>query len=300
MSKRKQFLAILAVVGMALVLVGCGQKKTTTTTGSEKINVMTTTDVYSDIVAEIGGKEVEVTPIIKSTSQDPHDFEATTETAKEVTKAQLVISNGLGYDDWIDRVTKAADTKQLNIGEDALKLKLGTNPHIWFNLDYMIKAAKAIEAKLVAQKPSAKIYFATNTKKLTTKLEKIQTQLGDAKAKAGTTSKTVFTSEPVFDYPLEASGLEIGNKDFEQAIEREIDPTPKVIAKMKKDLTSGNVLFFVQNSQVENTSVTSMVKIAKANDIPILEVTETKPAKTSYVQWMEQMYGELEKLMPIK
>ena len=42
-----------------------------------KVKVVATTDVYADIVKQVGGDNVDVTPIIASTSTDPHSYEAT-------------------------------------------------------------------------------------------------------------------------------------------------------------------------------------------------------------------------------
>src|SRR4051794_13438732 len=76
--------------------------------GDGVVDVVASTSVYGDIVASIGGDKVRVSSIINRTSQDPHSYEASTQDKLAVSKAELVVENGGGYDAFID--TLAADT----------------------------------------------------------------------------------------------------------------------------------------------------------------------------------------------
>ena len=66
------------------------------------VDVVASTSVYGDIVSSIGGDKVRVSSIINRTSQDPHSYEATTQDKLAVSKAELVVENGGGYDAFID------------------------------------------------------------------------------------------------------------------------------------------------------------------------------------------------------
>lgn len=270
-------------------MTGCQNRKTNT--NLNKINVLSTTDVYADIAKQIGGDKIVSTSIINSNAQDPHDFEPTTKTAKEVSKAQLIISNGLLYDDWIERLEKTSKSKTINVGQDVLKLKNEQNPHLWFNLAYMEKTAYAISSKLSKIQPKSKAYFEKNAKKFVTELKQITSQ------KVNNKNLVVYVSEPVFDYGISSMGLKVANKKFSQAIEREIDPSPKVIGQMKDNLKAGKVDLFVYNKQVENPVINTMLKLAKQNKVPILTVTETKPKGLSYVSWMQKVYSEVNQII---
>lgn len=288
MKTKKSLIITLALI--TIFLVGC-TKKSTKLTENEPIKVVTTTDFYADIAKSIGGSEIDVHPIIKSNAQDPHDFEPTTKTAKEVSDANLIISNGLGYDDWIDRLENISSAKSINIGKDVLNLKAGANPHLWFNLKYMEKAAAAVELKLSKMRPAKKELFKANLEKFDTEIQSVQNQVNRL-MKDDFKSKVIYTSEPVFDYPIQNAGLEVGNKDFERAIEREIDPSAKVIANMKENLKAKKVNLFIYNKQVDNPIVQSMLKLAKENEVNVLSVTETKPANITYLEWMNKIYQD--------
>src|ERR1700754_5216056 len=65
--------------------------------GSAPVSVVASTNVYGDIAKQIGGDKVKVTSIISDPSQDPHSYEANTQTQLELSKAKVVIENGGGY-----------------------------------------------------------------------------------------------------------------------------------------------------------------------------------------------------------
>ena len=84
------------VIGGGL-LTGCQSKSTTAE--SHKVNIVATTNFYGSVAKAVGGKHVSVTSIINKPSVDPHDFEPTPTVAKTVGQADLVIANGIGYDE---------------------------------------------------------------------------------------------------------------------------------------------------------------------------------------------------------
>lgn len=61
------------------VLTGCSKKDNSS---SNKISIVTSTNVYADIAQNVLGKYGKATAIITSSSTDPHDFEPTTADAK--------------------------------------------------------------------------------------------------------------------------------------------------------------------------------------------------------------------------
>src|SRR3546814_8981070 len=67
-------------------------------------------DVCSSGLEAIGGDAVEVTSIVSSASQDPHSFEPSAQDQLAVSRAELVLENGGGYDGYIDALIEASGT----------------------------------------------------------------------------------------------------------------------------------------------------------------------------------------------
>lgn len=288
-SKITKIISIIGLVGLlALVTTACANKKEAASQ-SDKISIVTTTNVYSDIAKNIVGKYGTATAIIDKSSVDPHDFDPTTADAKKLTKANIIVANGLGYDSWMNKLAKSVNKKPVLVGEDLMGLKNGDNPHIWYNLnmptkyvDYLVKRLSKLDKKHAA-------YFKANGKKYLAKVDKIKKLVKTDKSN----KKPVFVSEPVFDYALKEAGYKIGDMEFEEAIENGTDPSPKMINKMNTDIKEKKIAFFVNNTQASSSTVKSFVKLAKKNGVPVLNVRETIPNHTTYLTWMKENYQNL-------
>lgn len=288
-SKITKFISIMGLVTLlSLITVGCSNKQNSTHQ-SDKISIVTTTNVYSDIAKNIVGKYGTATAIIDKSSVDPHDFDPTTADAKKVAQANIIVANGLGYDSWMNKLAKSVDKKPVLVGEDLMGLKSGDNPHIWYNLDMPTKYVDYLVKRLSKLDKKHAAYFKENGEKYLAKIDKIK-QL--AQANKGD-QKPVFVSEPVFDYALQEAGYKIGDKKFEEAIENGTDPSPKIINEMNNAIKQKKIAFFVNNTQASSSTVKSFVKLAKKNNIPVLNVRETIPNNTTYLAWMKENYQKL-------
>ena len=288
-SKITKFISIMSLVTLvSLITVGCSNKQNSAKQ-SDKISIVTTTNVYSDIAKNIVGKYGTATAIIDKSSVDPHDFDPTTADAKKVAQANIIVANGLGYDSWMNKLAKSVDKKPVLVGEDLMGLKSGDNPHIWYNLDMPTKYVDYLVKRLSKLDKKHAAYFKENGEKYLAKIDKIK-QL--AQANKGD-QKPVFVSEPVFDYALQEAGYKIGDKKFEEAIENGTDPSPKTINEMNNAIKQKKIAFFVNNTQASSSTVKSFVKLAKKNNVPVLNVRETIPNNTTYLDWMKENYQKL-------
>ena len=281
---------VLGLIGLVMFLVSACLSNKKASNSSDKISIVTTTNVYSDIAKNVVGKYGDAKAIITNSSTDPHDFEPTTADAKKLTQANIIVANGLGYDSWMNKLASSVSKKPVLVGEDLMGLKKGDNPHIWYNLsmptkyvDYLVKRLSKIDKNHAA-------YFKANGEKYLAKVDKIK-QI--AKSVDKKTNKPVFVSEPVFDYALEEAGYKVGDKEFEEAVENGTDPSPKMINKMTKDIEDKKIAFFVNNTQASSSTVKTFVKLAKKNNVPVLNVRETIPNHTTYLAWMRENYQNL-------
>ena len=106
-----------ALAGFGLLLTGCGSPAASTPSADAggRIAVVTSTNVYGDIVEAIGGDKVNVAAIISRPSQDPHSYEANAQDRLTVSKAKLVVENGGGYDDFIHTLADDSNVPHENI-----------------------------------------------------------------------------------------------------------------------------------------------------------------------------------------
>lgn len=289
MKLKKTILLITTLLVLVLTLTACSTKREANT-NNHKVDIVTSTNIYANIAKNVVGKHGEVQAIIKNGDTDPHDFEPTTNSAKEVANANIVISNGLGYDDWMTKLADSNDIHMTKVGEELMGLKQGDNPHIWYNLDMPKKYVNYIVKRSSKIDPKHASYFRKNGQTYLNKIQSIKQLAAKIDTKH---AKPVYVSEPVFDYALERCHFKIGNPAFEEAVENETDPSAQVVHNMQESIKHKKISFFVNNVQASSSTVNGMVKLANQNQIPVLKVRETMPNGTNYYHWMKNNYQNL-------
>src|SRR5271163_2770876 len=98
------------------------------------INAIGAENEYANVLAQIGGRYVHVSSILDNPNTDPHTFESSPGVASEVSDAQLVVQNGVGYDDFMTKIESASPDpdRKVIVVQHLLGLPDNTpNPHLW-------------------------------------------------------------------------------------------------------------------------------------------------------------------------
>ncbi len=252
------------------------------------INVVASTNVYADVVAQLGGSHVKVIGLLSDPNADPHSYESSTKDAAAVAKATLVVQNGIGYDDFMGNLEGASpNAKRVTIDVGAvLGYKVGDNPHLWYKPDTMPRLAPLIVAALEKQDPADKSTFEANLKAFNNSLKPWFAQI--AAIKKQFLNVPVAVTEPVFDYAARAAGLKIVTPyTFQSAIMGGTDPSPQDVQFQKNLFTKKSIKAFFYNQQAVAPITEQLLSLAHANRIPVIGVYETKPLDKTYQQWMQ-------------
>lgn len=272
-------------LGLALVALNAGA---TSATKTDLIRVVGAENQYGNVLAQIGGKYVEVTSILENPNTDPHTFEASPSVAEAVSAAQLVVQNGLGYDGFMDDVEAASPnpSRRVIVVQHVLDLSDATsNPHLWYRPTTMPKVAAVVAKDLSALDPAHHAYFEENLRAFDESLRPWLSALASFKAKHDHTP--VAVTEPVADYLLRAMGATILTPFVFQAdIMNGVDPSPEDITLEEGYLSKHAVKVLCYNEQVVNSLTTSLRQDADAAHVPVVGVYETMPAHDDYQRWM--------------
>ena len=68
------------------------------------IHVIAVENQYGSLVSRLGGQGVRFKSIITNPDADPHEFQTNFQVVHDYQAAQLVVENGLGYDDFSDKI----------------------------------------------------------------------------------------------------------------------------------------------------------------------------------------------------
>jgi zinc/manganese transport system substrate-binding protein len=277
-----------AMTGLAGVATGCGNGNASDTTGGTVINAIGAENEYANVLGQIGGKYVHVTAILDNPNTDPHTFEASPQVAEEISRAQLIVQNGVGYDSWMTKIESASSTpdRKVIVVQHLLGLPDSTpNPHLWYDPKTMPTAARAMAVELSALQPAHAAYFQANLARFDRSLSPWLTAIGQFRAKyAGTTAAT---TEPVADYLLAAMGIRnLTPFRFQADIMNGVDPAPQDIALEASFFTKHQVKVFCYNQQVIDALTSSIRQSASEHGVPVVGVYETMPTGYDYQRWM--------------
>lgn len=282
---RKFIIAGLAAVGLLATQ--------SVSRAADAIQIVAAENFYGQVAEAIGGPQVAVTSILSNPNQDPHLFEAAPSTARAVSGAAIAIVNGADYDPWMIQLLNAspnADRTVITVA-DLIGRKPGDNPHLWYDPATMPAVAKAIAAELSKRDPAHADAFAARLKSFEDSLVPLNETI--AKLKAAYAGTPVTATEPVFGYMATALGLDMRNYAFQLAIMNDAEPSASDVAAFDQDLTGRKVKVLFYNSQVTDDATERLLKLAKDNNIPVVGVTETEPANTTYVAWMTSQLDAL-------
>jgi len=285
------------IIGLMLALGVILASAPSTRAADGKIRVVAAENFYGDVARQIGGDDVTVASIMSNPDQDPHLFETTPSTVRQIAAAQVVILNGADYDPWMDKLLKASPKsgRTAIVVADLVGKKAGDNPHLWYDPITMPAAAKALADAFAKADPAHKDGYAARLKTFLASLKLINEKITAIRGKFAGTSVTA--SEPVFGYMANALGLKMHNESFQLSIMNNTEPSAHDVAAFQDDLKNHKVRVMFYNKQASDKAVQSLVDIAHASKIPVVGVTETEPPGLSYQQWMLTQLNETEKAL---
>jgi zinc/manganese transport system substrate-binding protein len=273
------------VVALLVVASACGSSGKTSAPGVVK--VVAAENFWGDIASQLGGAHVKVTSIISDPTVDPHQYESDARDAATIADARLVIVNGAGYDDAINKllaVTSNRDRVVMTV-QQVLHQRDDVNPHLWYDVPRVPEVARSIEAQLVTADPANRGFFAANLKAFIASLEPLNRILAEIKTKYP--GAPVAYTERVPGYLLAAAGLTIATPPgFAQAIEDGNEPNAHDTQAMNDLVSEHRIRALLYNAQATSPVTQHVQDLARNAGIPVVPVTETQPAnEPTYQAW---------------
>ena len=306
--------SLALVTAAALLLAGCAPTQTEPEPTAEPftgITIVASTNVWGDVAKSIGGDRVQVVSIIENFAQDPHSYEASARDQLAVNDADLIIANGGGYDPFMDALAKSAGNEnivyayladELAAEDKAAKEDDGHNhnhdhsdgnEHVWYDFHVVEDFASRLAGKLAALDSEYSYVYSDNLVVFQTEIEILEDRMAAVSGKYS--GGSFVASEPVANYLLIELGLEdLTPKSFSQAIEEELDVSPKDLLEIQNLLKSKSVDVFVVNPQTGSVQIDGLVALAKDNGIAVVELSELLPAGSNYYEWMDLNIANLE------
>jgi zinc/manganese transport system substrate-binding protein len=287
-----RFLSLVVGFGCLVGLLSSCQPSAS---GAKKLQVVAAENFYGDMVSQIGGTHVQVLSIVSDPNVDPHEYESNVADSKAVATADLVIANGAGYDDWMDKLLAASPNtnRVLLKGFDLAPNKLPENEHVWYDPANVRVIAQTIADQLQKIDAADTADFAKGLEAFNVGLDQITTQIKRLNTVFAQTP--IGLTETIFLYQAKPLGLKILTPfEFQKAIAEGNDPPAEVAITAQAQVTGKKIRVLVYNAQTVTPATTKLQDAAKAAGIPTVPVTETMPPTEHYQSWMLRQLGLLE------
>jgi zinc/manganese transport system substrate-binding protein len=280
---------ILTISVFTLSLAGCTiPAGTTVGVHSGTIAVVAGENFWGSIAAQLGGSHVQVTSIVSDPNADPHEYQASAQTARTFATARYVILNGAGYDTWAQQLLDASPVTGRRVFTVASLLGKheGDNPHFWYNPDYVTQVINQITKDYQALDPGNAGYFRQqNIQFLQVTLKPYHDRIAAIKSRFA--GQKVGATESIFVYMASALDLTLTTPAaFMDAVTEGNDPPASSVAQFEQQVQQKQITVLVYNVQT-STDVTNSIKLLAAEqNIPIVGVSETlQPVGTTFQDW---------------
>jgi ABC-type Zn uptake system ZnuABC Zn-binding protein ZnuA len=202
---------------LAVVLVGCSPGASPAPSRAPRLPVVATTTVFAEMVQEVGGDLVDARSLVPANG-DVHTFEPRPSDIRNVATAKVLVMNGVGLDDWLEKTitnASASGTPLVKLGVDLPGVKYiggedgGLNPHLWMNVGYALLYVDRIEAALARADPSHASRYAAQAAAYKVRLADLDTWVRAQIGTIPTANRKLVAFHDAFPYYARAYGITI-------------------------------------------------------------------------------------------
>lgn len=183
----------------------------------EKLQVASLSTVLSDFAKQVGGDRVEVVEIVKA-GDDPHLFEPGPGDVKKISKAKLVLANGLGFEGYLAKLKDGVGSGPVFVvpGDKVKPLLLdhdhdddhghdhchsdGADPHWWHSISNAKIAVREIRDALIKADPAGSETYQSRAKAYMSALDTLEKESRLEVAKLPKSRRVLVTSHHALGY----------------------------------------------------------------------------------------------------
>lgn len=201
-----------------LVFTGCDPKEQPDTSTGEKLRIVTTIGMITDVVRNVGGERVDITGLM-GPGVDPHLYKPSAGDVQRLTSAQIIFYNGLHLESKMaDILAKmSGNTKTVAVTDGVDRSLLLTppefegqsDPHLWFDVTLWMKAVERIRDTLSAFDSDNTLMYWTNAERYLAKLAELHEYVKAQAERVPPEQRVLVTAHDAFNYFGKAYGFEV-------------------------------------------------------------------------------------------
>lgn len=202
---------------LAFVLSACAG--TPAQAVDNKIRVVATTTIVGDVVKAVGGENIDLVVLI-APNTDEHGYQPTPQDAVKVAQADLVFMNGVGLEQFIQKLMlNAAGKARLVSVSDGVHLLQGPpmegetqtgpgDPHVWTDPNNVLVWVDAIQKALLEVDPRRSADYQKNADAYRQQLKELDSWVREQVSQVPAAQRKLVTDHLIFTYFASRYGFE--------------------------------------------------------------------------------------------
>jgi ABC-type Zn uptake system ZnuABC Zn-binding protein ZnuA len=215
--------------------------------------VVTSIELFADLIRQVGGERAQVTALVPA-SADPHTYEPVPSKVVDISKADLVLINGLGFEETLlnvieNNVKSGVPIVEMSAGLPVLEAgDQGTgNPHLWLNVRNGMHYVEAARDALIQVDPAGEAEYGANAQKYLAELEDLDSQVESSIASIPAERRKLIVYHDAFPYLAERYGLKVVAAVVRSPGQ---EPSAAKVADLTKQIEAENVPAVFKEPQV--------------------------------------------------
>lgn len=222
-----------------------------TTWAQTPIQAVASFSILGDLVRQVGGDRVSVNVLVGPGS-DAHVFQPTPTQARQVSQAQVVFSNGLGFEGWMSRLLKTANYRgqQVVVSQGVKPLPSAgdghghdhghgaPDPHAWQNVSNTVVYVNNIAQGLCAADAAGCNTYQANAAAYSAELKALDADIRTQWAAIPAAQRKVITSHDAFGYYAQAYGVKLLAA---QGVSTDSEASAKGVAQLVRQIKKENI-----------------------------------------------------------
>lgn len=295
MNKKTNILILIIILALVLLVSIIIYKNVTAKPKeqNDKFKIVTTFYPIYIMTENItqGAKNVELINMTDVNVGCLHDYTLSTENMKKIEKADVIIQNGLGLENFIDKILTTYSNIKMIDSSSNITNKIEENAHIWTSLTNYIAQVEEISNQLIEINPENAEIYKKNKEEYITKIQNLKEKY-NKELKNLQNKKAICLNEAIpylaKDVNLEIISVETNHEESSLSAEK----MKELINQMKNE----NITSILIGDEDNMQSAQTLAKETGAKIYKLKTGLKGNLDKNAYIQDMEENLQKLKEI----
>ncbi len=291
-------ISVIAFALIAISIAACATPQIPAdATPKTSLRILAAETFLADIAQNVAGTRARVDALIPR-GVDPHGFEPTPADVRKIADSQVLIINGAGVEEFLEKLLENAGGKRVVIEASAgLKSRTPTvneirdpdhqgDPHFWLDPNNVIKYVENIRDGLIQVDPSGAVAYKANAEAYSAQLKALDAWIVDQLKPIPPERRLLVTNHESFGYFADRYGFKIVGTII-PSVSTGAAPSAQQLAALVNQIKSAKAKAIFLETGTNTQLANQIAQETGAKVVTHLSTHSTTEAAPTYIKMME-------------